>query len=139
MRHEEQTCRPRAHRQARPGEMRRRVGTHRALKQDEANQDLLDAALDSDNLWRAWRRVKANKGAPGIDDVTIADFPAYAREHWPAVREQYYRPLPELDDWIRRRIRMCYWKQWRWPRAKIRHLLNRPLRTRMVGGVGAGG
>ena len=35
---------------------------------------------------------------------------------------QYYRPVPELDDWIRRRIRMCYWKQWRWPRTKIKHL-----------------
>lgn len=28
---------------------------------------------------------------------------------------QYYRPIPELDDWIRRRIRMCYWKQWMSP------------------------
>ena len=37
---------------------------------------------------------------------------------------QYYRPVPELDDWIRRRIRMCYWKQWRWVRTKIRNLLN---------------
>ena len=36
---------------------------------------------------------------------------------------QYYRPVPELDDWIRRRIRMCYWKQWRWARTKIKHLL----------------
>jgi len=36
---------------------------------------------------------------------------------------EYYRPIPELDEWIRRRIRMCYWKQWRWPRTKIRHLL----------------
>ena len=36
---------------------------------------------------------------------------------------QYYRPVPELDDWIRRRVRMCYWKQWRWARTKIRHLL----------------
>jgi RNA-directed DNA polymerase len=36
---------------------------------------------------------------------------------------QYYRPVPELDDWIRRRIRMCYWKQWRWVRTKIKHLL----------------
>jgi RNA-directed DNA polymerase len=35
---------------------------------------------------------------------------------------QYYRPIPELDDWLRRRIRMCYWKQWRWCRTKIRHL-----------------
>jgi RNA-directed DNA polymerase len=37
---------------------------------------------------------------------------------------QYYRPIPELDEWIRRRVRMCYWKQWRWARTKIRHLLN---------------
>ena len=36
---------------------------------------------------------------------------------------QYYRPVPELDEWIRRRIRMCYWKQWRWVRTKIRNLL----------------
>ena len=37
---------------------------------------------------------------------------------------QYYRPIPELDEWLRRRVRMCYWKQWRWPRTKIRHLLD---------------
>lgn len=36
---------------------------------------------------------------------------------------EYYRPIPELDEWIRRRIRMGYWKQWRWPRTKIKHLL----------------
>jgi RNA-directed DNA polymerase len=35
----------------------------------------------------------------------------------------YYRPIPELDSWLRRRIRMCYWKQWRKTRTKVRHLL----------------
>jgi RNA-directed DNA polymerase len=35
----------------------------------------------------------------------------------------YYRPVPELDGWLRRRIRMCYWKQWRRARTKVRHLL----------------
>ena len=35
----------------------------------------------------------------------------------------YYRPIPELDQWLRRRIRMCYWKQWRKVRTKIRNLL----------------
>jgi len=35
----------------------------------------------------------------------------------------YYRPIPEIDSWIRRRIRMCYWKQWRWVRTKVRNLL----------------
>jgi RNA-directed DNA polymerase len=36
---------------------------------------------------------------------------------------EYYRPIPELDEWLRRRVRMCYWKQWRWCRTKVRHLL----------------
>ena len=36
---------------------------------------------------------------------------------------QYYRPIPELDGWLRRRIRMCYWKQWRRPRTRIGKLL----------------
>ena len=34
-----------------------------------------------------------------------------------------YRPVPELDHWIRRRVRMRYWKQWRYARTKVRNLL----------------
>jgi len=36
---------------------------------------------------------------------------------------EYYRPVPELDEWLRRRIRMCYWKQWRKPRTRMRELM----------------
>ena len=36
---------------------------------------------------------------------------------------QYYHPIPDLDGWLRRRIRMCYWKQWRRPRTRIQKLL----------------
>lgn len=36
---------------------------------------------------------------------------------------QYYRPIPEIDQWLRRRVRMCYWKQWRLTRTKVRALL----------------
>ena len=50
----------------------------------------------SQNLAQARKRVKANKGAPGIDGMTVGDFPAYAREYWPristAIREGNYRP-----------------------------------------------
>jgi RNA-directed DNA polymerase len=35
----------------------------------------------------------------------------------------YYRPIPEIDHWLRRRLRMCYWKQWRRARTKVRELL----------------
>jgi RNA-directed DNA polymerase len=36
---------------------------------------------------------------------------------------QYYRVIPEIDHWLRRRIRMCYWKQWRYARTKVSNLL----------------
>jgi len=36
---------------------------------------------------------------------------------------EYYRPIPELDHWLRRRVRMCYWKRWRRTRTKVRELL----------------
>jgi RNA-directed DNA polymerase len=190
--------------------------------------------MDRANLQRAWRRVKANGGAPGVDGMTVDQFPAFMRAHWPAIRtavlegsyqpspvrrvsipkpagrgerllgiptvtdrlicheqksrvartdecvflgftfrgsklrwsdrafadfkhrvrrltgrsrgvsmgyrlyrlaqylrgwmayfgiSDYFRPVPEIDHWIRRRIRMCYWKQWRRARTKVRNLL----------------
>lgn len=36
---------------------------------------------------------------------------------------EYYRPIPEIDHWLRRRVRMCYWKQWRKCRTRVRALL----------------
>jgi RNA-directed DNA polymerase len=36
---------------------------------------------------------------------------------------QHYTPIEALDGWLRRRIRMCYWKQWRRPRTRIANLL----------------
>ena len=76
--------------QARAGEMRAAANTHRASMQDEVKvtTELLEEVLASDNLARAWKRVKANKGAPGIDGIAIEDFPFHARAHWPAHRQQ---------------------------------------------------
>jgi RNA-directed DNA polymerase len=36
---------------------------------------------------------------------------------------EYCRPLLDLDGWLRRRVRMCYWKQWRRCRTRVGHLI----------------
>lgn len=48
-----------------------------------------------------------------------------------------YRPVPELDEWLRRRVRMCYWKPWHLCRTKISHLLALGFgkRTAIITGV----
>jgi RNA-directed DNA polymerase len=50
---------------------------------------------------------------------------------------EYYRPIPELDQWLRRRIRMCDWRQWRNCRTNARNLLKRggPLKAAIAVGM----
>ena len=49
---------------------------------------------------------------------------AYPRGWWPYFGlSQYYRPLPELEAWVRRCLRMCFWKHWRYVRTTVRELL----------------
>jgi RNA-directed DNA polymerase len=52
-----------------------------------------------------------------------------------------YREIPEIDGWIRRRIRLCYWKQWRYCRTKIQNLLRLgvQLGTSIRAGLNRGG
>jgi RNA-directed DNA polymerase len=52
-----------------------------------------------------------------------------------------YHDIPEIDGWIRRRVRLCYWKQWRWCRTKIRNLLKMgvQLGTSIRAGLNRGG
>lgn len=42
------------------------------------------------------------------------------------------RTGPEIEKWIRRRITMCYWKQWPWVSTKVRHLLALGTRPRQA-------
>lgn len=61
-------------------------------------QALLVRVLERGNMQRALKQVRRNKGAPGIDGMTVDDLPDYLRNHWPAVRAQLlsgsYRPRP---------------------------------------------
>ena len=62
------------------------------------DDDLLARVLARDNLRLAWKQVEANQGAPGVDGMSTKDFPAFAREHWPGIREALldgsYQPAP---------------------------------------------
>jgi RNA-directed DNA polymerase len=59
---------------------------------------MMEQVLAPENLRRAWQRVKSNAGAPGIDGMTVGEFPAFSREHWPRIRAALmagtYRPAP---------------------------------------------
>jgi len=48
-----------------------------------------------------------------------------------------YQLTVDLDHWCRRRIRMCYWRQWRKPRTKVRNLLNRGVSLTLAMSCGA--
>jgi group II intron reverse transcriptase/maturase len=58
----------------------------------------MEEVVSRENLLLAYRRVKRNKGAPGVDGTTVDDLMPYCREHWSGIREQLlsgtYRPQP---------------------------------------------
>ena len=64
----------------------------------EATDRLLEAILDRETMRTAYRRVMANRGAPGIDGMTVDALKGYLVEHWPALKEDLlagrYRPAP---------------------------------------------
>ncbi|MBA3255033.1 MAG: group II intron reverse transcriptase/maturase [Pyrinomonadaceae bacterium] len=58
----------------------------------------MEEICERGNLREALRRVKANKGSPGVDGMTVGGIADYLKEHWPAIREQLlngtYEPRP---------------------------------------------
>jgi RNA-directed DNA polymerase len=57
---------------------------------------LLERVLEPDNLRRALRQVQRNKGAPGIDRMTVDAVGPYLKEHWPktSLLDETYAPQP---------------------------------------------
>ena len=61
-------------------------------------QALMEEVCSRENRTRALRQVTMNKGAAGVDGMTVPDLPAFLKDHWPNIREQLlsgtYRPKP---------------------------------------------
>jgi RNA-directed DNA polymerase len=84
-----------------PGQEGTEVGTAASRPETPAaSGPPMEAVVERDNLRKALAQVRRNKGAPGVDGMTVDELAPYLRDHWPAIRTQMlegtYRPQPVL-------------------------------------------
>jgi RNA-directed DNA polymerase len=84
-----------------PNGLREGTETFTAKRTDESpaiDEPLIEEVCERENCKQALKRVKANKGSPGVDEMTVQQLPEYLKEQWPAIREQLlrgtYKPQP---------------------------------------------
>jgi len=62
------------------------------------NEQLMEEICQRDNMLKAFKRVKANKGSPGVDGMTVDDLGDHVKAQWPVIRDQLiagrYGPQP---------------------------------------------
>lgn len=60
---------------------------HTAKRAPESPADtegLMEEVCERENCQQALRRVRSNKGSPGVDGMTVRELPDYLKQHWPA-------------------------------------------------------
>ena len=79
-------------------ERERQASTAVKEKTQPEGMGLLEEVLRRENMLSAFRRVLSNKGAPGIDGMTVEQLGDYLKAEWPRIREELlrgtYRPTP---------------------------------------------
>ena len=70
----------------------------RGTKSPAITEQLMEEVCERENCKQALARVKANKGSPGVDGMTVHELPGFLKQHWPTIREQLlsgtYKPQP---------------------------------------------
>ena len=73
-------------------------GNRDELKKQILRKHTLENVLQRSNIELAWKRVRSNKGAAGVDGMKVEDFPAFFQNYWETIeskiREGIYRPSP---------------------------------------------
>jgi RNA-directed DNA polymerase len=77
------------------------IGVRRDINMDMKEQDginLIDKVIADENLWKAYKRVKSNKGAPGVDGVTVYQLKGHMVKHLRTLKTKLkdgtYQPQP---------------------------------------------
>ena len=74
------------------------LAVERGTESPAGTERLMEEVVERENLKEALKRVKANKGSPGVDGMTVHALPDHLKEHWPTIREQLlsgtYEPQP---------------------------------------------
>jgi RNA-directed DNA polymerase len=70
----------------------------RGTESPAIGEQLMEEVCERENCKQALARVKANRGSPGVDGMTVQQLPEHLKQHWPAIREQLlsgtYVPQP---------------------------------------------
>ena len=127
-----------------------RITENNSANADRRGYGMLEEIVSADNLNRAYKRVKKNKGAGGVDGMEVDELLQYLRDNGDEIRQNIlagkYQPKPvrrveipkdngktrkladmktllqSTDKWVRRRIRMVFWKKWKRVRTRCRNL-----------------
>jgi RNA-directed DNA polymerase len=109
----------------------------RSAESPAIGESLIEEVCERENCQQALKRVKANKGSPGMDGMTVHELPGFLLQHWPVIREQLlsgtYKPRPVrrveipkpdgsgvrklgiptvLDRWIQQAVLQVLQKRW---------------------------
>lgn len=72
--------------------------TNVEIRKERTSMELLEKVLDDNNLFKAYEQVYKNKGASGVDGVTVEELGAYMYKHKEEIKEQIrtrkYKPSP---------------------------------------------
>lgn len=72
--------------------------TRRLSEYPASTESMMERIVSRDNVLRAWRQVRRNHGACGVDGMTCEEFPTYARKNWATIRQALldgkYQPSP---------------------------------------------
>jgi RNA-directed DNA polymerase len=73
-------------------------GTARRETVRSETEQLMEAVVARENMLRAYEQVRSNKGAAGVDGMTVEQLKPYLQEHWERIKEELlngkYQPLP---------------------------------------------